>query len=460
MTTSLPRSPPVCYFLDGMDLGQGIDAITGEITKSALDSTFTKEDVNSSEASETFSFRSTSDVSDLESSQGLGFSGSVTFPADAVNVGVKRTFDFSNSTKSSMSVLLIILSWEKRGTAKRVSSDAKLSGDAKTDISNGTFRSKYGDFFVYQVSSFVKFTASFEQEISGSLTAGEVKAEDSVVGNAGATEYDTGNVVSTFNNFRKVATPVSYQALLRHYSTIDAAVSRTIAMDPDVYERVCKVFTLARFVLFLIGIVPGTRTVRMKHRQDISKIFSTIHAKRLEYETNRDILKSSLNDLNALYDALWLRLQRQDLVVEMHSITYEEMKRKFAVEHENVRGAWIQSYDKSKYFVLGRIGFSESEVKKYAVLFKRDVAEVNVSWEALKQQVGSLEFPGTTGINGYVVGLTVQSVWEDGTDGWWCIGKELSLGTKQAKVEVKTEGSRGMHWKLHVHYIPASEYDE
>lgn len=62
-----------------------------------------------------------------------------------------------------------------------------------------------------------------------------------------------------------------------------------------------------------------------------------------------------------------------------------------------------------------------------------------------QQQVGALEFPGTKGINGYVVGIVVESLWTDGTNGWWCIGKQLSLGTKQAKVEVKTEGSRGMH---------------
>jgi hypothetical protein len=142
-----------------MDLGQGIDAITGEIAKSALDSTFTTEEVNSGDTSESFSFRSMSDMTDLQSSQAIGFSGSVTFPVDGVKVGVKRTFDFSNSSKSSTSVLLIVLNWERRGTAKRVASGAKLSSDAMTNISNGTFRSKYGDFFVYQTSSYVKFTA-------------------------------------------------------------------------------------------------------------------------------------------------------------------------------------------------------------------------------------------------------------------------------------------------------------
>jgi hypothetical protein len=119
--------------------------------------------------------------------------------------------------------------------------------------------------------------------------------------------------------------------------------------------------------------------------------------------------------------------------------------RKFAVDHENVRGAWISSYQGSKDFVLGRTGFSNDEKTKYAVVERRNVADVDVSGTIFQQKVGSIEFPGTTGIDGYVVGLTVESVWTDGTDGLWCIGTGLSLGTKQAKVEVKSEGSRGMH---------------
>lgn len=119
--------------------------------------------------------------------------------------------------------------------------------------------------------------------------------------------------------------------------------------------------------------------------------------------------------------------------------------RKFAVEHENVRGAWVQSSQNQKEYVLGRVGFNDKDLKKYAIKKANAVSEVHVDGSIFQQQVGALEFPGNKGINGYVVGLVVESCWTDGTNGWWCIGKELSLGTKQTKVEVKTEGSRGMH---------------
>ena len=206
---------------------------------------------------------------------------------------------------------------------------------------------------------------SFESEISGSLSASEVEGSasfstklksasekhsvtvevqctyrvnavysssndhtiDSVVGDAGNTQYDKGDVIKTFNSFREVAKPVPYEVLLRHYNTIDHSVPLTINMAPEVYDRVTKVFTLARFVLFLIGVVPGTRGVRLKRREQITRLFSEIHSKRTQYEKNPGALKSSLDELKTLYETLWLRLQRQDLVMEVHSLTYDDMKK-------------------------------------------------------------------------------------------------------------------------------------
>ena len=38
--TNLPRNPAPSFYLDGMELGVGIDAITGEVTKGAVDKGF------------------------------------------------------------------------------------------------------------------------------------------------------------------------------------------------------------------------------------------------------------------------------------------------------------------------------------------------------------------------------------------------------------------------------------
>jgi hypothetical protein len=115
--------------------------------------------------------------------------------------------------------------------------------------------------------------------------------------------------------------------LLRHYSTIDSNVPTTINIEPDVYTRVGKVFTLANFLVLLVGIVPGTRSVRVNRQLKIATICSEIYAKRAAYERDPDALKSSLEELNAMHQLLELRLQRQALVIEMHSLTYDNMKK-------------------------------------------------------------------------------------------------------------------------------------
>ncbi|KAK7454097.1 hypothetical protein VKT23_011608 [Stygiomarasmius scandens] len=149
----------------------------------------------------------------------------------------------------------------------------------------------------------------------------------------------------------------------------------------------------------------------------------------------------------------------QFLINVMRSMTYDELKkkvlfskfpskysfhfyRKFVSDHDNVRGSWVQSKNQRSY-ILG-IDFTDPDQRhRYGVEF--EILEVQVEWCLFEQQVQVLEFPGHSGKNGFVVGLAIEDCWADGTNGWWCIGRELRLGTKNVKVEIKTEGSRGMH---------------
>ena len=60
---TLQRNPPgASFYLDGMNLGTGIDAITGEMCKSALDDSFEVVNVTSANSADTFSFRMTVSV--------------------------------------------------------------------------------------------------------------------------------------------------------------------------------------------------------------------------------------------------------------------------------------------------------------------------------------------------------------------------------------------------------------
>lgn len=158
ITTLLKNPPPSCY-LDGMALGDGIDAITGEISASALDRNFETISVPSSGTSETVSFRLVNDVTELAESSAFGFSSSITFPLDDAEISVKGAFDFTSSTESSVSVTFIFLDWERHGQSKKIN-HPKLNDTASAGLPNDpTFRQKYGDYFVDQISYTTKFTA-------------------------------------------------------------------------------------------------------------------------------------------------------------------------------------------------------------------------------------------------------------------------------------------------------------
>ena len=147
------------------------------------------------------------------------------------------------------------------------------------------------------------------------------------MGDAGNTQYDRGDLLLTFNSFRNAAKPIPYEATLRHYNTVNSDVPLSVDMDPEVFERMCSAFTCARYVLFLIDVVPGTESVRLERQDKISRLVMKIHGKRAEFESNPSALMSSLVELNAMRDMLMLRLQRQELIMEVRAIAYEDMKK-------------------------------------------------------------------------------------------------------------------------------------
>lgn len=159
-TTSLNRNPAPCWYLDGIELGTGIDAITGETAKSGLDPGFVVKDVTSTTSSDAYDFRFMQDATALEDSTALGFASSITFPVDGVKISAKRSFDFTSTNQSSVSTVLIVFDWQRKGMAKQLSG-AKLSGEAAQALkdSRDTFRNKYGDYYVHQINHMLKFTA-------------------------------------------------------------------------------------------------------------------------------------------------------------------------------------------------------------------------------------------------------------------------------------------------------------
>ena len=121
-------------------------------------------------------------------------------------------------------------------------------------------------------------------------------------------------------------------------------------------------------------------------------------------------------------------------------------ERLFQVDHENVRGAWVKSASNHPEF---RFGETSLDPVRYGV--KQSVSHCQVGSALFQQQVGTLDFPASGFGAGTAVGIKVISNWTDGTDGWWCIPPTNPLGSSAFKIEVKTEGSRGMSVSIPLH---------
>lgn len=146
------------------------------------------------------------------------------------------------------------------------------------------------------------------------------------IGDAGNTVYDIGEVIGTFKSFRKASKPIPFEVHLRHYSRVHTDVPYVINMDTNLFARLCDVFSKARFVLFLNSVAPGSSTTRMSRRDELMTVLKAMRSKRLSFQANTNDLKKAIDDLDALRNEILDLLARQDLIVDVQSLTYEQLK--------------------------------------------------------------------------------------------------------------------------------------
>ena len=142
-----------------MRLGTGIDAITGELVGSAI--SVDKEDEESvvSTTSGSTSLHWFEDVRELQNKTEIGFQASIAAPVDGVTAKGSLGFDYSNQTSSTTHTLFMCLIWEKKGESTGLKKDLTFTDAAQAAAEDGSFRRKYGDYFVYEISSQMKLTA-------------------------------------------------------------------------------------------------------------------------------------------------------------------------------------------------------------------------------------------------------------------------------------------------------------
>ena len=359
-----------------MDIGSSIDALTGEFVASPLDpSTIQVHTSFSPTRSEIFSVKYYSDVRELSNSRELGYKASITAPVEGIAVSANRGIDFSSSNVQSASTLLIVMSWELSDDILLMDlNNVKLSDDATKALTSNssTWRDTYGDYFVYGYGGSRRFSAvwqvsaaislgytdaidrkctslssassrSFKDSISVSakgpgdiggsagLQAAIVKAANenqttveiqySLIGGTANVTLDMNDVAATFQSFRDNAVSNPAYALLRHYSVINSNIPYEINISYSTYVSLIGAFSNARYALLANGVAPGSRAARAKRQQNIYDIYNEINNARMQ----KGDVDAAAAKLQPILDILSTLLTRQDLVMNLQSLTFDDL---------------------------------------------------------------------------------------------------------------------------------------
>ncbi|KAH9063927.1 hypothetical protein EDB87DRAFT_80792 [Lactarius vividus] len=494
----LDRSPSAETFVAGMQLGTSVDGISGDMPASAIDpATITSQQVVDDKTGSQYNLRFVENLRELNVSEAFGANGAITFAGGDVKGSVNTAFDFSQSHASTGHSILIVLRCEKHGLSTRIGDSVKLTEVAKSLINNPSmFRERYGDYYVHEISRVARFTAvwkctsqsestlmKFKSSIgvtvdvptkgSGKLesqlnTAAKesnvsIEVQYDVLGDMGSTHIDVNaSVTDNLALFDVHCDPVPSTVYLRHYSNIEPEIPRSIEIDPDLYLRTRKAFDDIRLAVLLNSTLPADESSRIRRRRKIEELFREIHSKRSNYSKNPQDLSNVLNDLAGLLGEFNQILGCHELITSLRNVSYDDAIRGHRIDHTDNTAAWVRSQKNIGTFSVGRTNPSAEDIKKYGIehVSRGPGMESCQDYAFLRQVWGSLAFPGGTGVDGTVIGFTVNSHWTDGTNGWWgIVPKTGPLGKKDLKVSVQSEGSRGMHWSLDVWYIPSRLYN-
>ena len=129
------------------------------------------------------------------------------------------------------------------------------------------------------------------------------------------------DVAATFQSFRDKAVSNPAYALLRHYFTINSDIPHEIKISHPTYVSLISAFSKARYALLANGVAPGTQSTRAQRRQNIYDIYNEINNARMQ-KANVDAAAAKLQPI---VDNLFTLLTRQDLVMELQSLTFDDL---------------------------------------------------------------------------------------------------------------------------------------
>lgn len=239
------------------------------------------------------------------------------------------------------------------------------------------------------------------------------------------------------------------------YRNIEPEIPRSVEMDPDLYVRTRRAFDDIRLAVLFNSTLPADESSRIRRRRKIEELFREIHSKRSNYPTNPQELSNVLNDLAGLLEEFHQIFACHELITSLRNLSYDDVIRGHPIDHTDDTAAWVHSQNHIGTFSVGRTNPSAEDIKKYGIehVSRGPGMEVRQDRVIPGQVWDSLASPGGTGVDGTVIGFTVNSEWTDGANGWWgIVPKTGPLGKKDLRVSVQSDVFRGMHWSLDVWY--------
>lgn len=451
---------------DGYALGKGVDAITGDLTGSALKPFPVKESTTKSSSEH---YRFVQSDSDLNTEIEASASGKYNIDGITVSGSTK----YLTKIKYSELAITLLATYEVQFEGYDVPDAYELTAEAHDLLDHPEqFRHAYGDYFLAGAQRRARFTAVYvcqaqsadrmdEFKASFGAEAPEVfSAEGSVrflqaasshnisisadlymegyEGTEPSGPWDPKKIMDALAWFKEHQRGVKMAALLQHYSTLVPTYPRSVNIAPHVFVDLRSLYTTVWDVRALYGSAPHVYQSRLQ--PEFTKLVSEVEAnqsilttdldKRASLEQAAQILRSELGDV----------FDREDFYFKVRKAVATEPPKDQAIEEGNGQQTW--PYGFSVY------------TKSPAVNIQKWEGHYSDSWHVGWREA-NLDFSDDKAL---VVGWEVVSNWNDGTNGEWKKNLDQNLLKSRASVHVKSLYDRGCDWTLRVYWVDAALY--
>jgi hypothetical protein len=463
--TELDQVLAKLHWQEEFTVGAGIDVITGGTMGSALKPFKTNQHTSKSSKEDYLFIKDESDLT-----QEIETSASGKYNVEGATISGSASY--LGKIKYSELSITLIAKYESTYDGYDEAEKYEFTEDAQKLVADPEkFRNAYGDYFISGGRRSSRFTAVYVCTSSSASSMSEFKAsfggsapevfsaEGSVRFNQSVQKSNISTSVNIFMEgyqgtppsgqvspdqvmaalewFKKNEQGIILWAKLKHYSTINVDIPRTINVTPDVFVALQKLYSKVLTIQSCYAALP---TYYQKHFKDkyndvtigvkaSQSILPVKPDERFSYQGKADELLSAL-------DAVSERMDFYNKVRAMNEQDTQEVV-------ETASGAQIWSYGFSTYSKSPSVTIQQWQDRYHA--------DWQIGWRERTFEFG----PDDSKL---IVGWQVISNWGDGTNGSWNKATDRILLTNHAAAHVKSQYDRGCDWTFRVFYVDAMDY--